>query len=184
MFADAADLSNRLERFRRDLLLSAEARCARYRPSLIEAEDVVQETLRQAHDKRDQFRGQTDLELGGWLRAILASLIAQSMRKAGHRVNVRSLESALERSSANLERFLASQDPSPSQNARTAERRERLYLSLNRLSEDQRRALVLHHIEGKSVAEVAAIMGRTSAAIASLLHRGIEAMQKHLGHDD
>jgi RNA polymerase sigma-70 factor (ECF subfamily) len=179
----AADLSNDLERFRCDLLLLAEARCASFRRSYLEAEDLVQETLRQAYDKRHQFRGRTDRELGGWLRAILANVIAQLMRKAGHRVQIRSLESALEQSSARLERFLAGRDPSPSQNARAAERNERLYVSLNRLNEDQRRAIVLHHIEGKSVAEVAAMMGRTSAAIASLLHRGMEAMQKHLGQD-
>jgi RNA polymerase sigma-70 factor (ECF subfamily) len=183
MLADAADVTDRLGRFRNDLLLIAEARCAGFRPSLIEAEDVVQETLRRAFDKRHQFRGRSDRELGGWLRAILASMIAQFLRKAGHRVNVRSLETALERSSDRLEQFLNSHDPSPSQNARTAERNERLHLILSQLGKDQRRALVLHHIEGKSVAEVAVIMDRTTASIASLLHRGVEAMKKQLGHD-
>jgi RNA polymerase sigma-70 factor, ECF subfamily len=183
MLAETADLSNCFERFRGHLLVIAEARCAGLRSSLIEAEDVVQETLRHAYSKRHQFRGQTNRELGGWLRAILASLIAQSMRKAGHRVSVRSLESALDRSSDRLERFLWSNDPTPSQNARTAERRDRLFASMNRLSEDQRRALILHHIEGKSVAEVGAIMSRTTAAVASLLHRGVEAMKTDLDHD-
>jgi RNA polymerase sigma-70 factor, ECF subfamily len=183
MLADAADLCDRFERFRGHLLLIAEARCAGLRPSLIEAEDFVQETLHHAYAKRHQFRGQTDRELAGWLRAILASLIAQAMRKAGHRVNVRSLESALERSSDRLEQLLWGNDPSPSQNARTSERNERLYMSLNRLNADQRRALVLHHIEGKPVAEVGTIMGRSTAATASLLHRGVEALKKDLGHD-
>jgi RNA polymerase sigma-70 factor, ECF subfamily len=183
MLADAADVTDRLARFRNDLLLIAEARCASFRPSLIEAEDVVQETLRRAFDKRHQFRGRSDRELGGWLRAILASMIAQFLRKAGHRANVRSLETALERSSDRLEQFLNSHDPSPSHNVRTAERNERIHLILNQLGQDQRRALVLHHIEGKSVAEVAMIMGRTTASVASLLHRGVEAMKKQLGHD-
>jgi RNA polymerase sigma-70 factor, ECF subfamily len=183
MFAADADLSNRLERFRSDLLLIAEARCASFRPRFMEAEDLVQDTLRRAYDKRHQFRGRTDGELRCWLRVILASLMGQVMRKAGHRVHVRSLESALEQSSDRLDRFLASHDPSPSQNARVAECKERLYQVLNQLNDDQRRAIVLHHIEGKPVAEVATLMGRTTAAVASLLHRGMEAMQKHLGHD-
>jgi RNA polymerase sigma-70 factor, ECF subfamily len=183
MIADAADVSDRLELFRNDLILIAEARCASFRPSLIEAEDVVQETLRRAFDKRHQFRGRTDQELGGWLRAILASMIAQFLRKTGHRVSVRSLETALEQSSARLEQFLKSRDPSPSQSARAAERKARLHLVLSHLNRDQRRALILHHIEGKPVAEVAALMGRTTGAVASLLHRGVEAMKKQLDHD-
>jgi RNA polymerase sigma-70 factor, ECF subfamily len=183
MLPDASNFSSCFERFRGHLRLIAEARCVGLRPILLEAEDLVQETLLQAYDKRHQFRGQTDSELGGWLRAILASRIAQTMRRAGHRVNVRSLESALERSSDRLEQFLASHDPTPSQNARAAERKERLHASLNRLSEDQRQAVVLHHIEGKSVAEVGAVMGRPTSAVASLLHRGVEAMRKYLGHD-
>jgi RNA polymerase sigma-70 factor (ECF subfamily) len=183
MVDDDADFSNRLEHYRNALLLIAQARCSGLHPSVIEAEDIVQETLRHAHAKRQQFRGQSDLELRGWLRAILASLVAQSLRKAGHRVNMRSLESALERSSDRLERFLASNDPTPSQNARTAESKERLYACLNRLSEDQRRAVVLHHIEGKSVSEVGATLGRSSAAVASLLHRAVEAMRTHLAND-
>lgn len=184
MSRDSSHLFSQLERFRNQLLPLAENRCLALRTIGIEAEDVVQETLRRAYDKREQFRGSSDREFVGWLRAILATTLARMIRGKGHRTPVRSLESALDESSARLDLFLASRDPSPSRHVLDEERRERLYACLFQIPEDQRRAIILHHIEEKSVAEVAEIMSRTSAAVASLLHRGVEAMQKRMVRED
>ena len=42
--------------------------------------DVVQEVLLKAHQGFDQFRGQTEAELAGWLRQILANTLADLVR--------------------------------------------------------------------------------------------------------
>src|SRR5271157_3401858 len=73
----------------------------------LDASDVVQETLLQAHQDRDQFRGQTVCEQISWLRKILASKLARASRDH-HRdkrdvAREQSLERAIEQSSQRLE---------------------------------------------------------------------------------
>jgi DNA-directed RNA polymerase specialized sigma24 family protein len=42
--------------------------------------DIVQQALLQAHQARDQFRGQTEAERIAWLRQILARCLANALR--------------------------------------------------------------------------------------------------------
>ena len=118
---------------------------------------MVQQTLLKAHQNRDQFRGRTEAELAAWLRAILARDLADAARKFGPRRGgrERSLEAALEQSSARLEAWLAAEDTPPSRRAERQEQLLRLAEGLARLPDDQRIALELRHLRGLAVAEVA-----------------------------
>jgi RNA polymerase sigma-70 factor (ECF subfamily) len=46
----------------------------------VDASDVVQQTLLQAHQTWDQFRGRSEGELGQWLRRILARTLSHAGR--------------------------------------------------------------------------------------------------------
>jgi RNA polymerase sigma-70 factor (ECF subfamily) len=149
---------------------------------LADASDVVQHTLLRAHERIGQFRGNSEAELLAWLRAILAHHLADLARRAGQVqwANRRSLEAALEQSSARLASWLADEQPSPS--AQVQEREQLLHLAeaLARLPEDQRTALELHHVDGYSVPEVGRRMSRSAGSVAGLLHRGLKALRAHL----
>ena len=73
--ADAA-----LERFRHYLLLLARLQLGRQAQGKLEPSDVVQQTLLEAHRKREQFRGTTDAERAAWLRQMLAFNLADALR--------------------------------------------------------------------------------------------------------
>src|SRR5437868_1420523 len=52
------------------------------------------------------------------------------------------------------------------------------------LPDAQRRALELRHLHGRPLADIAREMGRTPAAVAGLLHRGLAQLRTLLGGDD
>ena len=88
----------------------------------------------------------------------------------------RSLEQALEASSARLEALLVREEPTPGREAAQKEQLSRLALALLQLGDDQRGAIELHHLQGLSLAEVGQRMGRSREAVAGLVFRGL----KHL----
>src|SRR5262249_33512621 len=92
----------------------------------------------------------------------------------------RSLEEALEESSARLQNWLAAEQSSPSQEAGRKEQGVRLAEALAQLPEPQREAVTLRHLEGWSLADIADHLGRTQAAVVGLLQRGLKALRQIL----
>jgi RNA polymerase sigma-70 factor (ECF subfamily) len=67
-----------------------------------------------------------------------------------------------------------------------AEQRERLLWlaeGLAALPDEQRQAVQLRHLHGRPVDEIARLMGKTSAAVAGLLRRGLEALRQRAEHE-
>jgi RNA polymerase sigma-70 factor, ECF subfamily len=142
--------------------------------------DIVQQTLLKAHEKHDQFRGETDQELRAWLRTILARILADVSRVNRRRGGdaVRSIEAELDQSSARLEAFLVADQSNPSQKVIRAEEVLVLASALRRLPDDQRTALELRYLQGLSVATVAERMGRGPESVTGLLYRGTRTLRE------
>lgn len=150
----------------------------------MDASDVVQQAILQAHEARAVFRGKTEPEKLAWLRAILANVIAFAARRYATTARdvrrERSLEAQLELSSSRLESLLVADQTSPSQRAVHCEELLRLATALRGLPEDQRQVVELHHLKGLPVAEVAAALGRTRPAVVGLLFRGLKKLRELL----
>ena len=84
----------------------------------------------------------------------------------------------LDESTALMERALAGQDSSPSHRAVRRERAVLLADALAQLPADYREALVLRELEGKSLADAALAMGRTTDAVQKLWARGLIQMRR------
>ena len=174
------------ERFAEYLRLLARLQLDSGLQGKLDASDIVQQTLLQAHAHMGQFRGHSDEELASWLRAILANELAGALRKfvQRERHNValeRSLEAALDQSSSRLGAWLAVDQSSPSQQAMRHEQLIRLAHALAALPADQRQALELKYLQECSVAEISRRMDRTRAAVTGLLRRGLRKMREQLG---
>ena len=144
----------------------------------LDPSDVVQQTLVKAHQNRGQFRGGTEAEQAGWLRRILANTLIDAARKYQRELNVQQpLDQALDASSARIEAWLAADQSSPSERADRQEQLLRLAHALGRLPDDQRVVVEMHHLRDDSVADIAAALGRTEAAVAGLLRRGLKKLR-------
>ena len=184
MSAEAGPGEGGLERFRPYLLLLARVRLDPRLQAKLDASDVVQQTLLEAHQGLAQFRGQSSGEMAAWLRQALARNLANAvrdLRRAKRDVaRERSLEAALDESSARLEGWLAAEQSAPGERAERQERAVLLAEALEALPETQRQAVVLRHWHGWSLAEIASQLGCTTAAVTGLLHRGLKHLRKRL----
>jgi RNA polymerase sigma-70 factor (ECF subfamily) len=170
-----------MERYRAYLHLLARLRLDRRLQGKLDASDVVQQTLLQAHQALDGFRGHTEAEQAAWLRQILARNLAHAVRdlRRDKRDVARecSLEAALDESSARLEAWLAAEQSSPSEKACHNEQLLRLAEALTELPEDQREAVVLHYFQGCSLAEIGEQLGRSTGSVSGLVFRGLKLLR-------
>jgi RNA polymerase sigma-70 factor (ECF subfamily) len=164
-----------LERYRE--LLRLQARQLHLDPRLerrFDGSDLVQETLLRAHLQYDQFHGISESEFIAWLQAILVNVAADEIDKAraGKRdLNREQSIQASADSSARLDPFLVSRQPSPSAIVQRHELLLRIANAVDQLPGDQRDVFVHHHMMGTPVAKIARSLERTEKSVAGLLFR-------------
>src|SRR5437868_6486068 len=140
---DAAALGRLLEAYRAYLLVLTRVQIGRRLQGKVDAADLVQEAFLGAYRDFPQFRGTTEKEFLGWLRQILASLLANLVRhyQGTQRRDVRlerQLAVELEQSSQALDRGLAAPQSSPSAQASRREQSVLLAEALGQLPDDLR----------------------------------------------
>jgi RNA polymerase sigma-70 factor (ECF subfamily) len=169
------------ERFRSYLRLLAQAQLNPRLRGKLDPSDLVQQTLLEAYQARDQCPSHDSAEQAAWLRTILAHNLANAVRdleRAKRDVRrERSLEAAIEQSSARLEAWLADEQSSPSGQAEKNEKLLRMAAALDQLPRDQQEAVVLHHLQEQSLSQLADQFSRSPAAVAGLLHRGLRKLR-------
>jgi RNA polymerase sigma-70 factor (ECF subfamily) len=144
----------------------------------VDGEDLVQQTFREALDKRAELCALTENQLAGWLRTALVHNLLDArdkyLGKTGERsVQVAAMSAAMEDSASRLENWLAADQSSPSERAAKSEQLRRVEQCLGRLLPAQRETVILHHLRGLSLAEVARQLNRTEHSVAGLLRRGL-----------
>jgi RNA polymerase sigma-70 factor (ECF subfamily) len=149
----------------------------RLRPA-ISAEDVLQEALVRAFRSIDRFEWRDDdaartNSFFRWLAGIAVRVILEEARR-----NRKQAPIALEFDLASPD------DASPSRTLARKERLARFEAALERLSPDQRTVLRLVRLEGRPLAEVAALTGRSTNAVSQLVLRALRRLRRDLASMD
>jgi RNA polymerase sigma-70 factor (ECF subfamily) len=130
-----------------------------------DAEDLVSETLLRAFRARDGFRGEAS-ELS-WLRRILRNLAIDRARRPDREISVDEVEDHWRDDAYTV---------AVDEVVAAAERRDDLLDALSRLSFPYRTMVVLHDVEGWTVAEAADALGIGVPAAKQRLRRGRMAL--------
>jgi RNA polymerase sigma-70 factor (ECF subfamily) len=154
----------------------------------VDASDIIQQTFLEAHRGFRQFAGQDERELTAWLLRILDHKVAGAIRDHVllQKRNVRR-DRSMDNSHgcmASLKKELDAGLSTPSQKAIRGEEEQRLMEALSVLPDDQREAVRLRHLEGLALADIARHLGRSPAAAAGLIKRGMQSLRRQLRRDD
>lgn len=147
--------------------------------SLEEAEDVASETFCRALHKIQSYEFRHSESLYPWLHQIATHLIIDRQRRRPDG-GIHSLDA---RASEDLDAFLNSlvdPGPSPEELAQRHEVRECLLTAIDRLPEDQARAIVYRYLAELSIREIARELDRSEGAVKSLLHRALQSLRAQL----
>ncbi len=152
------------------------------------ASDLVQETLLEAQQQIDRFRGQTEAELMGWLRQILLHKVAHTghfYRTTAKREIARVVPLEAPDASGQVAYDVADRGLSPSKQLMAVERIATLQQAIEKLSAVYRQVILLRTVEQRSFAEVGTLMQRSEKAACKLWVRAVDALRAELGttHD-
>lgn len=150
----------------------------------VDASDLVQQTLLEAHRSFDEFRGGTEAEWLAWLRRILHHNTHDFIRryktdKRRVQREVR-MEGPREGDSAGLFHDPPGQEGTPSQIVARHEREIELADAIARLADDHREVIILRNLQRLPFDEVARRMDRSRPAVQMLWTRAIRKLQQQL----
>lgn len=153
--------------------------------SKVDASDVVQQTLLEAHRDFARFQGQTEPEWLAWLRRILTHNAADFVRRyRGTDKRQQRLEVALDNpansSAPGLAAQLSDGGETPSRQLMRLEREMLIADALTHLSPDHQEVIVLRNLQGLSFDEVAHRLGRSRPAVQMLWMRALRKLQEVL----
>lgn len=153
-----------------------------------DASDIIQQTFLEAHRSFQQFAGQNVRQFCVWLEGILDHNIAGAIRDhALLQKRAVQRERSLDDSHGGMVSFKQQLDAgcsTPSQKAIRGEEEQLLMQALSALPDDQREAVRLRHLEGWALADIAGHLGRSPAATAGLIKRGMQALRRQLCRDN
>jgi RNA polymerase sigma-70 factor (ECF subfamily) len=136
------------------------------------AEDFTSETFLRALRRIGTISYQ-GRDIGAWFVTIARNIILDHMKSARHRLEVTTADTVEG----------DQREPSPEAAVLDLLTSERLMEAVKRLGAEQRECVMLRFIQGFSVSETAAVMGKNDGAIKALQHRAIRKLADFVGND-
>jgi RNA polymerase sigma-70 factor (ECF subfamily) len=163
--------------------IAARAEVASWLKSKVDASDLVQQTLLEAHRGLANFRGTTEGEWLAWLKRILSHNAADFVRRY-HGVEKRRAAREVSLAGADDSQVNAPQlsdgGPTPSQLIMQKEMQLQVADAVARLPEDYQEVVILRNLQQLPFDEVAERMGRSRPAVQMLWMRAIRKLQEVL----
>ena len=131
------------------------------------AADLTQDAFVRAWEKLPKLREPE--AFAGWLRALTLNIVRDHFRRARE---TEPLDETFE---------VADEGPGPDEQASGSEQERAVRRAILTLPEHQRTPIVMYHLEGRPVEEVAEALGVPKNTVVSRLARGRAALRRRLG---
>jgi RNA polymerase sigma-70 factor (ECF subfamily) len=149
-------------------------------------EDILQQTFLEAFRDVRNFQPRNDASFGDWLVRIAEHRLLDAIKHHDRRKRGGGwgrIEGAAPDDSGlvPLLDWLAGDETPPSRAAARDEALQALQIALAGLEHDQREAIRMRLLEGMSLEDVAAALGKTPDAVRGLVHRGKQKLRDAMG---
>ena len=140
------------------------------------AEDFTSETFLRALRRIGTITYQ-GRDIGAWFITIARNIVLDHMKSARHRLEITTADT--------VEGNLQGHDQTQSTENAVLDTlaSERLMEAVAKLGDEQRECITLRFIQGLSVSETAAVMGKNDGAIKALQHRAVRKLADLVGGD-
>jgi RNA polymerase sigma-70 factor (ECF subfamily) len=182
---DRAAFGMLLEHYRNYLALLSRMDLRQRLQRQVAESDLVQQTFLEAHRDLHQFQGQSEGEFVAWLKQLMATNVANQLRRfygtqKRRTVLERELQTELDQASGLIDRALTARDESPSQHATRHERAVLVADAIAALSADYREVIIGRQFEGLSFADLAQRLERSEDSVQKLWVRGLAKLKSTL----
>jgi len=154
----------------------------------VDASDLVQQTMLEAHRDFDRFQGRSEQEWLAWLRRILSHNAADFVRR-WHGTEKRQARREIpfrDPADSQMQQGApepAARGPTPSQEFLQFDAELRVAAALEQLRPDYQEVIVLRNLQRLPFNDVAERMGRSRPAVQMLWMRAIRRLQKVMGEE-
>jgi RNA polymerase sigma-70 factor (ECF subfamily) len=142
-----------------------------------DADEVVQETFLRAYRSLSRFEQRSNF--GTWLYRITMNCALDLKQK--RKPEVGSVQVAEDPEPGEQQVQLASSSPSQEQVMFGTQVREKVAQAMKLLSKTERAAFVMRHLEGRSIEEIAGVLGQKPNATKNSIFRAVQKMRQELG---
>lgn len=184
---DGAAREELLDRHRRSLRQMIALRLDRRVAPRVDPSDIVQDALKDAHQRLPEYMESRHVPFYLWLRRITCDRLADVYRthiKTKKRTVLREQALSLglnDESVSQLALCLAGSNIHPDKCAIAAEAKARTTAALMQLKPDDREILMMRYVEHMKVPEIAAALSITPTAVTSRHARAIERLRRLMG---
>ena len=170
------------------LAFSARAQVHSWLKVKVDASDLVQQTMLEAHRDFERFQGGSEREWLAWLRKILSHNVADFVRHYRGTAKRQVFREVPFRASGDTGQLGGAPEPAapdgtPSQEFVRRDSELRLVAALERLSPDYQEVIFLRNLQRLSFNEVAEQMGRSRPAVQMLWKRAIDKLREVMGDE-
>jgi len=145
-----------------------------------DAADLTQEVFVRIYSARHHL--QSEEAFGAYVRIIATNLCRDHFRRVKRRVKADSLDKPISVDGGEIEREVADWSTNPERTLEKKDLQAAVQGALDTLSDEHRAVVVLHHIEGMDLKDIAQELGIPEGTVKSRLARARDELKRKLGH--